>query len=86
MCFLVFGNENGCGKNGISVKKGGISAKKNQKVSGPGLYKRILLVQMRPKVLKSVPLYFLVYSLLLFGHMANMAKCDQMMPSAKVFC
>ena len=68
------------------MKKGGISAKKNQKVSGPGLYKRILLVQMRPKVLKSVPLYFLVYSLLLFGHMANMAKCDQMMPSAKVFC
>ena len=87
--FLVFGNENGCRKNGISVKKGGISAKKNQKVSGPGLYKRILLVQMWPniqQVSKSVPLYFLVYSLLLFGCMANTAKCNQMMPSAKVFC
>ena len=36
------------------MKKGGISAKKNQKVSGPGLYKRILLVQMRPTYPTSV--------------------------------
>ena len=66
-----------------------ISVKKNQKVSGPGLYKKILLVQMQPniwQVSKSVPLYFLVYSLLLFGHMTNTAKCNQMMPSAKVWC
>ena len=73
----------------ISVKKRWKSAKKNGKVSGPGLYKRILLVQKQPnkrQVSKSVPLNFLVYSLLLFGCVANMAKCNQMMPSAKVFC
>ena len=76
-------------KNGISVKKRWKSAKKNKKVSGPGLYKRILLVQKQPnkrQVSKSVPLNFLVYSLLLFGRVANMAKCNQMMPSTKVFC
>ena len=71
------------------VKKRWKSAKKNQKVSGPGLYKRILLVQKQPnirQVSKSVLLNFLVDSLLLFGRVANMAKCNQMRPSAKVFC
>ena len=37
------------------------------------------------QVSKSVPLDFLVYSLLLFGHMENMGKCNQMMPSTKSF-
>ena len=71
------------------MKKGGISVKKNQKVSGPGLYKRILLnaAKYPPTSVKKcatlLHFYFLVYSLLLFGCMANTAKCDQMMPSAK---
>ena len=86
---IISGNFWNCEKNGISVKKRWKSVKKNEKVSGPGLYKRILLVQKQPnkrQVSKSVPLNFLVYSLLLFGRVANMAKCNQMMPSAKVYC
>ena len=86
---IISGNFWNCEKNGISVKKRWKSAKKNQKVSGPGLYKRILLVQKQPnkrQVSKSVLLNFLVDSLLLFGRVANMAKCNQMMPSTKVFC
>ena len=86
---IISGNFWNCEKKGISVKKRWKSVKKNQKVSGPGLYKRIFLVQKQPniqQVSKSVLLNFLVDSLLLFGHVANMAKCNQMRPSAKVFC
>ena len=47
---IISGKFWNCEKNEISVKKRWKSAKKNQKVSGPGLYKRILLVQKQQNI------------------------------------
>ena len=63
--------------------------KKNRQVRGPGLYKKILLVQKRPNIQqasKSVLFTFLVYPLLLLVTTWTRDKHGQMRPRVKVFC
>ena len=65
-------------------KKDSKRTRKNKQVSGPGLYKRILFVQERPRAAKCPKsvlfdfLSLLVHYLLLFE---NLVKCGQMRPS-----
>ena len=62
-----------------------------RQVRGPGLYKKNLLVQKQPNIgqasrSKSVLFNFFVVICYCLEHVTSMAKCDQMKPSAKVFC
>jgi hypothetical protein len=68
------------------AKKNGKRGKKNSQVSGPGLYKKILFVQMQPNIQqasKSVLFDFLVYSLLSLVTVWTRDKRDQTKPKGK---
>ena len=60
------------------------NAKKDEKVSRPGLYKKNPFVQERPSIKKRAVQLFVDY-LLPFGTWPNAVNCHQTRPNAKVF-